>query len=190
MISLRSRGRRSNGTRRTRPAASAPTDGAAASGARTMTSTCMNDDPFDMKADQVSRALIVWAAGVMGWNLLSRGDIRDCHPVCDAVLVGERAAYRFKDHPLQLVRTNARDRTRLLLPALKHRLAHVVAVAATLAGGVARRHPVAPIIKDEAHEQRSAFRAAPPVLGGLGRELRLNGLPEAPPRPSGSRRRA
>ena len=24
---------------------------------------CMNDDPFDMTADQVSRALIVWAAG-------------------------------------------------------------------------------------------------------------------------------
>jgi hypothetical protein len=31
----------------------------------------MNDDPFDMTADQVSRALIVWAAGVTGWNLLS-----------------------------------------------------------------------------------------------------------------------
>jgi len=54
---------------------------------------CMNDDPLDMKADQVSRALIVWAAGVTGWNLLSGGDIRDCNPVCDAVLVGECAAY-------------------------------------------------------------------------------------------------
>ena len=95
----------------------------------------MNDDPFDMKADQVSRALIVWAAGVMGWNLLSRGDIRDCHPVCDAVLVGERAAYRFKDHPLQLVRTNARDRTRLLLPALKRTASEIDrAAVGTVAG--------------------------------------------------------
>jgi hypothetical protein len=66
----------------------------------------MNDDPFDMTADQVSRALIMWAAGVMGWNLLSQGDIRDCHR-CAAVFVGECAASRFKDRPLQLVRADA-----------------------------------------------------------------------------------
>src|SRR5207237_2494510 len=66
----------------------------------------------------------------------------------------------------------------LLLPALKQRLAHVVSIASALAGGVARRHPVAPIVKDEPHEQRSAFRAALSLLAGICRELRLDGLPQ------------
>src|SRR3979411_1299685 len=99
----------------------------------------MNHNPFDLPADHFPRALIMNVAGTVRGRLLRGGAVRRCCPVCVAV-----TAYRFNDCPFQVLRADASDRTRLLLPTLQQRLTHVVSVAAALAGGVAWRHPVAP----------------------------------------------
>src|SRR5215510_7504186 len=134
----------------------------------------MNHNPFDFTTDHFARALILNIAGTAGWSVLFRSAVRDCYPVCVAV-----RAYRFNDNPLQLLRADASDGTSLLLPALQHRLAHIISVASALAGGMARRHPVAPIIKYATHKQPSAFGATLSLFAGMDRELRLDGLPQS-----------
>jgi hypothetical protein len=102
----------------------------------------------------------------------------DRRTICGLESLGMCAAQALDHDLLNLGGADPGQRSRFPRAALEHRLADVIAVAALLADRVGRRHPVAPVIEDQADQERPARDPLPPPLDALGRELGHNGIPK------------